>query len=116
MADRRAGDSRQTNGRPPISADLLFALNSPIRRNLLRALHRTDEPKSGAELSGPLSALGTTLNYHFSVLSDVGAVELAKSRKLKGFTEKYFSSLIANHETIQEILADTELEDCGGMA
>ncbi|MDX6622659.1 MAG: Helix-turn-helix domain [Solirubrobacterales bacterium] len=120
--DETAGQLRGTSSRrlPVELAELLtppleHALNHPLRREILRALNRSDRPRTAAELvSACLPATSVTLlNYHAAVLERCDLVRTIENEVAgEGFSRHYASS-VAEDVQIIAILSATEALDRG---
>lgn len=100
---------RAARGR--ISADLLKALNNPLRREVLRLLHRAPDPLSARRMSRTVEDTGNGLSHHLRVLADLGVVKLVGVEKVRGVKEKFFASEVGDNAQVCAILVDTEQDD-----
>ena len=120
--DETVGPLRGTSSRrlPVELAELLtppleHALNHPLRREILRALNRSDRPRTAAELvRACLPAPSVTLlNYHAAVLERCDLVRAIENEVAgEGFSRHYASS-VAEDVQIIAILSATEALDRG---
>lgn len=95
-----------------ISPKLIHGLSHPVRRELLRLLNRTLEPRSAQQMSG--SFVGVNLSniaYHLRVLQHAELVKEDSQRHVRGALEKFVVSLVPDHPQISVILSDTEKDD-----
>lgn len=96
-----------------MTALLVKALNHPLRRKLLRELHRCGEARSPVQLSKTIDADVTNIDYHVKILASLGAAEKTGDRPVRGASENFFASTVADHRQMTAILADTERDDDG---
>ena len=73
------------------AAELIKALNNPIRRAALRALLASESWASSVQLRRAMSehVSGNTLNNHLAILVTCGAIRRVKRA---GYKESYFSA------------------------
>ena len=83
------------------------ALNHPLRRRILRALHDGGEARSPVQLSTELRAPLSNLNYHVGVLRDAGAIVLSAKRPVRGSTEHFYASTVTGNAAVAEFLEST---------
>jgi hypothetical protein len=116
---------RGKNGRrlPMEFAELLtppmeHALNHPLRREIVRALNQSTEPRSAGEIvTGSLPKTGiTTISYHAAVLERCDILRIAEVEPAgESLTRRYVSN-VANDIQIVAILGATEsLDNLGGQ-
>lgn len=94
-----------------VSAEVLKALNHEIRREALRLLHLRGGAASAVQLSQSIAVPTTTISYHLKVLDDAGIVALVDERRFKGFSEKFFTSTVADNALIVSVLHESEDDD-----
>jgi DNA-binding transcriptional ArsR family regulator len=93
------------------SEDLIKALSHRARRQILRTLHRGDEPRSPVELAKDVGVGLSSLSYHMRVLADRGMVTLKRTRPVRGSIEHFYTSAISENETVVLLLQSSEAED-----
>ena len=116
--DETVGQLPGKSSRLPVElAELLtppleHALNHPLRREILRALNRSDRPRTAAELVSALPATSVTLlNYHAAVLERCDLVRAIENDVAgEGFSRQYASN-VAEDVQIIAILSATEAQD-----
>lgn len=109
----------RTKGRQPrlplelaelLTPPLEHALNHPLRREVLRALHRSEGPRSASELVDvcqPATSV-TALNYHAAVLERCDLVRVIENDVAgEGFNRRY-ASTVSEDVQIIAILGATE--------
>jgi DNA-binding transcriptional ArsR family regulator len=75
-----------------VDQDLLRVLGHPLRQRLLRALH--DRVSSPAELSRELDEPIGNVAYHMKIMERLGAVELVRTRPVRGAIEHFYRASI----------------------
>jgi DNA-binding transcriptional ArsR family regulator len=96
-----------------LTPPLEHALNHPLRREVLRALNRSDRPRSAAELvsaSLPQTSV-TLLNYHAAVLERCDLVRAIENEVAGEAFSRRYSSNVAEDVQIIAILSATEALD-----
>lgn len=90
--------------------DGLAALVSPLRRRILRELHR--EPESATGLARKLGITRQKINYHVRSLEKVGLLELDSEEQRRGCTERRFRpaarAYLVNPDFLGELETDAE--------
>lgn len=96
-----------------LTPPLEHALNHPLRREVLRALNRTDRPRSAAELVDdclPATSV-TLLNYHAAVLERCDLLRVIENDVAgEGYGRRYASNVTEDVQIIA-ILSASELLD-----
>ncbi len=117
--DETAGPIRNRRGRLPLElAELLtppleHALDHPLRREILRALNRSDRPLGAAELVTESLAVGnvTQLNYHAAVLERCDLVRVIDSDIAGETLGRQYASTVSEDVQIITILGAMEALD-----
>jgi DNA-binding transcriptional ArsR family regulator len=92
---------------PNIEA-VLMSLKHELRRRILRVMSN-EVPISPRQLADLLGELLSNVSYHIRVLADLGAVETAGKKKVRGATQHFYRwSLDA--EWARKLLEETEDE------
>ena len=105
------GGGAQSKGQR-MSPLLIQALNHPLRRKLLRALHSSDDARSPVQLSKITGEDVSSIDYHVNILVSLGVAVKTGDRQVRGARENFFLSKVSGHEQMVTILADTERDDC----
>lgn len=100
-----------SNGGVSPLQEVLKALNHPLRRRILRALHDGVRAKSPIQLSRELKVPVSNVSYHVRVLRDKGVVTLISTRPVRGSSEHFYSSTLADHAVAVQLLESTAGED-----
>jgi DNA-binding transcriptional ArsR family regulator len=108
-ASRSDGNLRDESQR--MTPTLIRALSHPLRRKVLRMLHRSGEDKSPAQLSERIGENVSTVNYQMNALANMSVLRRTEVRKVRGFKQNFFASEVSEHKQIALILADTEKDD-----
>ncbi len=74
--------------------DLFIALAHPLRRQILREALANDGEISPRELASNLEQPLSRLSYHVRVLSGCGALELARTKQIRGSTQHFYRSTL----------------------
>jgi DNA-binding transcriptional ArsR family regulator len=109
-ANYGAGNGRHARGRE-ISPALLYVLNHPIRRQILRLLHKQPAPRSPSEMSKLLAVSLTNVGFHARTLCECGVVREAKTCHARGSVEHFYASRVTGNELVAAILRGTEEDD-----
>jgi DNA-binding transcriptional ArsR family regulator len=78
-----------TRGEPK-SKDLFTALGHPLRRQILRKMLRKRSEVSPRELAADLAEPLSALSYHVRVLAECKAVELKRTKQIRGSTQHFY--------------------------
>lgn len=71
--------------------DLLVALRHPLRREILREMvDAGEEPISPRELAATLTQPLSNVSYHVRVLAECGAVNLVKTKPVRGSVQHFY--------------------------
>jgi DNA-binding transcriptional ArsR family regulator len=116
---RKLKKGRKGGGRRPgkhpngqeMSAALIYVLNHPVRRQILRSLNGDGKSRSPRELTEFVAASLSNLSYHTRVLKDCGVIRQTSVRPVRGVEESFFASEVSGNKLIASILAETERED-----
>jgi hypothetical protein len=88
------------------------ALDHPVRRELLRALHRSERPRSIGEMAVALPPFGSRrLNYHLQVLCRAETVVLERNCAAPGGAHAHYASGVCNDGRVLSVLRATERWD-----
>lgn len=90
--------------------DLFIALAHPLRRRILRKALASDGEISPRELASSLEQPLSRLSYHVRVLSVCGALELVRTKQIRGSTQHFYRS------TLEAPWVKLALEAHGGSA
>jgi hypothetical protein len=103
--------------RPCTEADLISALNHPLRRQILRLMHSTQDPLSPSGIEAEL-ALGdepgaklSSISYHTSVLGRLNAIAMVGQRQVRGAMEHFHASQVADTAWVRGLLSRTRESD-----
>jgi DNA-binding transcriptional ArsR family regulator len=95
----------------PSAGQLLEALNSPIRRQVLRTLSE-EEGMSPSRISEKLGMKLNTLSYHVRHLSEREVVVQTGSRQVRGALEHFYRCDFGEHADLARALLEaTAAED-----
>jgi DNA-binding transcriptional ArsR family regulator len=94
-----------------MTATMLKALNNPLRREVLRVLHRSSEPMSAVQMTKTVKGTGNKIFNHLKVLEKFEMVTLVDVKRVRGAKENLYESEVASNILVDAILAQTEKED-----
>ncbi len=80
---------RKPNGREEA---LIFLLQHPLRKQLLRLCVEAKEMRSPKELTVPVNRDISVVGYHVRVLAEHGAVELVTEEPRRGSVEHFYEA------------------------
>ncbi len=92
-----------------LSATERDALGHPVRRQILRALNASAEPRSPGEIAAvalPHVNL-SVVSYHAQVLEICGSVALADTRQVDGGVARLYASRVSGDEQVTAVLQAT---------
>ena len=81
-------------GGTPKENDTFNALGHPLRREILRTMLASAAEISPRELSGKLDEPLSALSYHVRVLAECDAVELVRTRQIRGSTQHFYRAVV----------------------
>jgi DNA-binding transcriptional ArsR family regulator len=109
MADR--GGKRKRRGRKNPGgeqrANLIKAIDHPLRRCVLRVLLDEDEPRSPTEIKQVLGLKLNSVAYHVRILLRLGGVKPAGEQMVRGAMEHFYRPAIENDPPIETLLEET---------
>jgi DNA-binding transcriptional ArsR family regulator len=110
--DREAG---KPNG--AWRADLIKAIDHPLRRRVLRLLGDRDEPLSPAQMAEELDFSLSMTAYHIRILYELRAVARAGRRQVRGALQRFYKSKVKDDPPIATLLEETrEVDDAKSRA
>lgn len=74
--------------------DLFIALAHPLRRGILREMIAGKSESSPRELALDLEQPLSRLSYHVRVLAERGALELVRTKQIRGSTEHFYRLVV----------------------
>jgi DNA-binding transcriptional ArsR family regulator len=89
----------------PETADLISALNHPLRRRILRVL-ASGKAASATDLSELLGMRLGNIAYHMKVLAELKVLWLAGTQQVRGAEERFYRSVLSG----RPVWAKTALE------
>jgi hypothetical protein len=81
---------KRTKEQPDPEETLLFCLQHPLRRKLLKLCVEAGEMRSPKELTLPTNAHIANVSYHVRVLAKEGAIELLAAEARRGAVEHFY--------------------------
>jgi DNA-binding transcriptional ArsR family regulator len=89
---------------------LIYALNHPVRRQILRLLGERGEA-SPSDLHKSISVGLSTLSFHAQVLNELGVIHGTRTQQVRGAIEHFYASDVSGNELAEAILLGTETDD-----
>jgi DNA-binding transcriptional ArsR family regulator len=90
---------------------LISALDHPVRREVLRLLHRHDTHLSPIQMNEKINVGISCLSYHARTLAEQKVTRLASTMQVRGATQHFYVSKVADNELVATILNCTEKDD-----
>jgi DNA-binding transcriptional ArsR family regulator len=93
--------------------EALRALNHDLRRRILRVALDGREAVSPTEVARTLGAPLSSVSYHFRVLAESGALDIAREQPVRGSIKHFYraNAAVAEMPMVAEILAATSPTD-----
>lgn len=92
-------------------ANLISALNHPLRRRILRSLRETEGRSSPARLRERLGGELSSVSYHVTVLVGLGVLRSDGDQQVRGAIEHFYVSQIEDDAAIMALLESTRKSD-----
>lgn len=108
---KASAGKRVTRKKSEERAKLTWAIAHRARRQILRVLAESDEPRSPVQISRELGLGVSPVAYHVAILRRVGAIELAEEQMARGAVEHFYASKVENDPPIETLLMETRLAD-----
>ncbi len=114
MEDRPNGNSGRRRRRLPpdlglgLPEETRKALQHPIRRLILRRLHEGDAQSPIQMMKLVPGASISLVSYHAGVLRKCGTVRLTERRPVRGVTQHFYVSEVADDGEVATVLTETE--------
>ena len=116
MSDTGEGRKEdKPNGRR--RADIISAIDHPLRRRILRLLIRgDDEVLSPVQIARELDQPLGTVAYHVRILAHFHAVTRAGRKQVRGAVQRFYRTTIEDDPPVETLLEETEEvdEESGG--
>lgn len=98
-------------------ADLIKAIDHPLRRRMLRLLNEREEPLSSMQMAEELGFSLSVTAYHVRILHELRAVARAGKRQVRGALQRFYRSKVKADPPIETLLEETrEVDDGKGGA
>lgn len=89
---------------------LIYALNHPVRRQILRLLREPGEA-SPSEMHQSIGVGLPALSFHAQVLNELGVIHGTRTQQVRGTVEHFYASDVAGNELAEAILRETAVDD-----
>lgn len=100
-----------------VTPALIYALNHPLRRQILRLLVDKATTRSPSEMAQPLAgayhpeAYLPVLSFHARILCKQKVIRCLATRTVRGSTEHFYASNVSSNEMVRRILQSTVGDD-----
>lgn len=94
-------------------ADLIKAIDHPLRRRMLRLLNEREEPLSSMQMADELGISLSITAYHVRILHELRAVVRAGKRQVRGALQRFYKSKVKADPPIETLLEETREVDEG---
>jgi hypothetical protein len=92
---------------------LIYALNHPARRQILRQLGEQGAERSPNEMANGAAFSLSGLSFHARVLCELQVTRCTRTQPVRGAIEHFYASNVSDNELVAAILSETEGEDGG---
>ena len=103
-------EKKHVRGREMTPA-LISALDHPVRREILRLLGGHDAPISPVQMKEFINVGLSVLSYHARALFEQRVTRLSTTRQVRGSTQHFYASEVAENRMVAAILGHTEKYD-----
>ena len=90
---------------------LIYALNHPVRREILRLLSEPGAEASPSDMRKTMSVGLSALSFHALVLNELGVTRGTRTQQVRGALEHFYASNVAGNGLVEAILLETETDD-----
>jgi DNA-binding transcriptional ArsR family regulator len=90
---------------------LIYALNHPARRQILRQLSEHGTERSPSEMAQAAAFSLSGLSFHARVLCELQVTRCTRTEPVRGSLEHFYASNISDNELVAAILLETEGDD-----
>ncbi len=90
---------------------LIYALNHPARRQILRQLGEQGVERSPSEMASGASLSLSGLSFHARVLCELQVTRCTSTHPVRGALEHFYASNVSDNELVATILSETEGDD-----
>lgn len=90
---------------------MIYALDHPLRREVLRTLHDATEPISPKQISDKLRWDLQAIAFHVRVLRERNLARCTRTQRVRGTKRHYYVSRVRKNALLASILAGTEEDD-----
>lgn len=104
------GKTKHQQGREMTPA-LIYALNHPARREILRQLGELGAEKSPSGMADSAAFTLSGLSFHARVLCELSVTRCTRTQQVRGSLEHFYASNVSGNELVSAILVETESDD-----
>jgi DNA-binding transcriptional ArsR family regulator len=90
---------------------LIYALNHPARRQILRQLSEQGTERSPNEMAQAAALSLPGLSFHARVLCELQVTHCTRTQPVRGSLEHFYASNVSGNELVEAILVETEGDD-----
>lgn len=90
---------------------LIYALNHPARRQILRLLNQPGVEASPSDMLESMSVGLSALSFHAQVLNELGVIQGTRTQQVRGAVEHFYASNVVGNELVEAILLETDVDD-----
>jgi DNA-binding transcriptional ArsR family regulator len=108
---RRSRDKSKHQRSREMTPALIYALNHPARRQILRQLGEQGAEGSPSEMAQSAAFTLSGLSFHARVLCELGVTQCTRTQQVRGALEHFYASNVGGNELVATILRETEGDD-----
>jgi DNA-binding transcriptional ArsR family regulator len=106
----KVGSKQKHDREREMTPALIYALNHPVRRQILRLLREPGEA-SPSEMHKSIGVGLSALSFHAQVLNELGVIHGTRTQQVRGAVEHFYASDVAGNELAEAILRETAVDD-----
>lgn len=107
----KAGPKPKHDRAREMTPAVIYALNHPVRRQILRLLHQPGKEASPSDMHKSIGVGLSVLSFHAQVLGELGVTHGTRTQQVRGAIEHFYASDVAGNELVEAILLQTEVDD-----
>lgn len=94
-----------------LRADMIKAIDHPLRRQILRLFAERDEPLSAVQVAEGLDISLSKTAHHVRLLARLRALVLARKKQVRGAVQRFYRSAIEDDPPVETLLDETREAD-----
>jgi predicted ArsR family transcriptional regulator len=95
---------------PPIEGSL-SSLKHVMRRQLVRCLNESEDPRTPESLAGQMRQEVTPVSYHLRALTESGMATRVTRKPERGAATRFYGSAVKDNPAVQKLLDETAEAD-----